>query len=63
MRHPEGMTPEHAERLVWMTPEQRLRVLERAAIIQEATGKPWPECDECALVGEGITVQQRLVGA
>jgi hypothetical protein len=50
-----GMTPEHGDRIARLTEDQRARVLERAAIIQEATGCTWPEADALALVAEGIT--------
>ncbi len=54
------MTQAHYQRLTRMTDDQRHRVLERAAIVQEATGCSWPDADERALVDEGIAVQRTL---
>jgi len=41
----------------------RTAVLERSAILREATGEEWSLCDERALAEEaGIAVQLRMVG-
>jgi hypothetical protein len=54
------MSPGHKARLARLTDHQRDLVVERAAIIQEATGCSWDEADERALAGEVGPVQQAL---
>jgi hypothetical protein len=55
------MSRAHRARLARMPVDQRDRVLERAAIIQEATGCAWFEADERAL-GDEVGEQASLRG-
>lgn len=59
MRLPEGMTREVWEAVGRLTSDQRDRVLERSAIIHEATGLPWVECDRQALEEERAQLRLR----
>lgn len=49
------MTKAHYERLIRMSDERRLRVMERAAILHFDAGLPWPEADARALEQEGAS--------
>jgi hypothetical protein len=53
--------PSHLAKLAKLRVDVADRVLERAAIIQEACGVPWPEADRLALEQEG-SAQRSLFG-
>lgn len=52
MRLPQGMSEAHWRSLERLREEVRFRVLERAALIQEATGCSWEEADRAAFEQE-----------